>query len=132
MDRRAGLLAMILGRQTERGGRREAIRQLADLRRRLAAAEDTLTDALAAMKQAEGVFDAASDRFDAAELVLDTAREERAAAPRDRYAARQACQQASATADRLARRVRDLTERLDRPELVGTRTSSCRTGVLIV
>jgi len=33
-------------------GRREAIRQLADLRRRLAAAENALADALAAMKQA--------------------------------------------------------------------------------
>jgi hypothetical protein len=43
-------------------GRREAIQQLADLRRRLAAAEDALTDALAAMKQAEWAFDAASDR----------------------------------------------------------------------
>jgi hypothetical protein len=40
--------------------RREAIRQLAGMRRRLAAAEDALTDALAAMKQAEGAFDAAS------------------------------------------------------------------------
>jgi hypothetical protein len=32
--------------------RREAIRQLAELRRRLAAAEDALTNALAAMRQA--------------------------------------------------------------------------------
>jgi hypothetical protein len=36
--------------------RRAAIRQLAGLRRRQAAAEDALTDALAAMKQAEGAF----------------------------------------------------------------------------
>jgi chromosome segregation ATPase len=95
-------------------GRREAIWQLTDLRRRLATAEDTLTDALAAMKQAEGAFDAASDRFDAAERALDAAREQRAAARRDRYAARQAYERASATADRLARGVRDLAERLDR------------------
>jgi hypothetical protein len=47
--------------------RREAIRQLAELRRRQAAAEDALTDALAAMKSAEGAFDAAEDRFGAAE-----------------------------------------------------------------
>jgi hypothetical protein len=59
-------------------GRREAVRQLADLRRRLAAAEDAVTDALAAMKQAEGVFDAASDRFDAAERAIDAARGQRA------------------------------------------------------
>lgn len=37
------------------------IQQLADLRRRLEAAEGALTDALAAMKQAEGAFDAAAD-----------------------------------------------------------------------
>jgi len=96
-------------------GRREAVRQLADLRRRLAAAEDAVTDALAAMKQAEGAFDAASDRFDAAERALDAAREQRAQARRDRYTARQAYERASATADRLARGVRDLAERLDRP-----------------
>jgi hypothetical protein len=94
--------------------RREAIRQLAGLRRRLAAAEDALTDALAAMKQAEGAFDAASDRFDATERALDAAREERARARRERYTARQSYEQASTTADRLARRVREASERLDR------------------
>jgi hypothetical protein len=41
--------------------------------------------------------------------------EQRAAARRDRYAARQAYERASATAGRLARRVRDLAEQLDRP-----------------
>jgi uncharacterized protein (DUF3084 family) len=95
-------------------GRPEAVRQLADLRRRLAAAEDAVTDALA-VKQAEGAFDAAGDRFDAAERSLDATREQRAAARRDRYTARQAYARASATADRLARRVRDLAELLDRP-----------------
>jgi hypothetical protein len=69
-------------------GRREAIRQLAELRRRLAAAEDAFADALAAMKQAEGAFDAASDRFGAAERALDAAREDRANARRDRLAPR--------------------------------------------
>ena len=69
--------------------------------------------------------------------MLDQAREERAQARRERYAARQAHKRASVTADRLARRVRDLAERLDRPaelagKISGARTSSCRTGVLIV
>ena len=101
--------------------RREAIRHLADLRRRLEAAERALTDALAASKRAEEAFDAASDRFDAAERALDEAREDRARARRDRYAARQAYERASATADRLARRVRETSERLDRAaELAAT------------
>lgn len=90
------------------------MRQLADLRRRLEAAEGALTDGLAALKRAEEAFDAASDRFDTAERALDAAREERAQARRDRYAARQAYERASATADRLARRVRETSERLDR------------------
>lgn len=93
--------------------RREAIRQLAELRRRHAAAQDALTDALAAMKQADGAYDAASDRFDAAERALDAAREDRAQARRDRYAARQAYDRASVAADRLARRMRELSEGLD-------------------
>jgi hypothetical protein len=38
----------------------------------------------------------------------------RTAAPRDRHAARQAYERASATADRLARGVRDLAGRMDR------------------
>ena len=101
--------------------RREAIRQLADLRRRLEAAERALTDALASSKRAEEAFDAASDRFDAAERALDEAREDRARARRDRYAARQAYERASVTADRLARRVRETSERLNRAaELAAT------------
>ena len=94
-------------------GRREAIRQLGDLRRRLTAAEDALADALAAMKQAEGAFGDAIDSFDAAEWALGAAREERAQARRDRYTARQASERTSMIADRLARRVRELSERLD-------------------
>src|SRR5689334_19492772 len=66
------------------------------------------------MKQAEGTFDAASDRFDAAERALDAAREERAQARRERYAARQAYERTSMAADRLAQRVREASERLDR------------------
>jgi hypothetical protein len=90
------------------------MRQLADLRRRMGAAEGALTDALATLKRAEEGFDAASDRFNAAERALDEAREDRAQARRDRYAARQAYERASAAADRLARRVRETSERLDR------------------
>jgi hypothetical protein len=41
------------------------------------------------MKQAEAAFDAAQDRFAAAERVLDVVREEPAQARRERYAARQ-------------------------------------------
>ena len=108
--------------------RREAIRQLAGLRRRLEAAEGALADDLAAMKRAETVFDAASDRFDAAEHALDEAREERAQARRDRYAARQAYERASATADRLARRVRETAERLDRAEELAATLQLCPGG----
>ena len=97
--------------------RREAIWQLADLRRRLAAAEDALADALAAMKSAEGAFDAASDRFDAAERALDAAREDRAQARRGRYAARQAYERAAIAADRLQRRVTEMAGRLSRMPL---------------
>jgi Bifunctional DNA primase/polymerase, N-terminal len=59
-------------------------------------------------------FEAASDRFTNAEAALDSAREDRAQARRERYAARQAYQRASTTADRLARLVREAAERLDR------------------
>jgi hypothetical protein len=89
------------------------MRHLADLRRRLPAAEDALADALATMKRAEEAYDAADDRFTAAENALDAAREDRAQARRARYAARQAHDQASTAVDRLQRRVRDLAERLD-------------------
>ena len=113
--------------------RRDTIRQLAELRRRLAAAETALADAQAAMKRAETAladaqaamkraetaFDAANDRFAGAERALDVAREERAQARRERYVARQVYEQASTAADRLARRVRELAERLDRMPLAG-------------
>jgi hypothetical protein len=75
------------------------MRQLADLRRRLAAAEDVRADALANMKRAEE---------------FDAANEDRAQAPTARYAARQAHQRASTTLDRLQRRVRELAERMDK------------------
>ena len=50
------------------------MRQLADLRRKLGAAEDALAEAHAASKRAE-------EAFDAAERVLDAAREDRAQEP---------------------------------------------------
>ena len=87
--------------------RREAIRQLADMRRRLAAAEDALADALAAMTRAEEGRDAASDRFDAAERVVDDARGHRVQARRVRHAARLADKRTAMTTDRLQRRVTD-------------------------
>src|SRR6516165_4262389 len=84
--------------------RRDAIRQLAELRRRLAAAEDALTEAHAAAKRAEEAYDAANDSFASAEAALDAARTERAQAREARYAARQTYQRASTAADRLERR----------------------------
>lgn len=89
---------------------------MAELWRRLAATEDALAEAGAAMKRAEGAFGAASDRFGAAERALDAAREERAQARRDRYAARQEHERAAPAADRLQRRVTELAGRLDRME----------------
>lgn len=104
--------------------RREAIRQLAGLRSRLAAAEDTLAEAQAAMKRAEAAFDAASDRFTSAEAYLDAAREERAQARQARYAARQAYERARVVAERLGRRVREMSERLDRTSELAARLSA--------
>lgn len=101
------------------------MRQLADLRRRPEAAEGALADALAAMKHAEAEFDAADDRFTAAEHALDRVREERAQARRDRYAARQAHERAIVTADRLTRRVRELSDWLD-----GLTTAAPRAGAV--
>jgi uncharacterized protein (DUF3084 family) len=92
--------------------RREAIRQLNELRRRLTAAQDMLADAQVTMKRAEAAFDAASDRSAEAESALDAARAERAQARRDRYAAQQAHERASTAVDRLERRVRELSDRL--------------------
>ena len=65
------------------------------------------------MKSAEAAYDAADARFTAAERALDEAREERAVARRERYAARQAHERAAITAERLQRRERELSERLD-------------------
>jgi chromosome segregation ATPase len=93
-------------------GRREALRQLNDLRRRLAAAQDGLAGAQATVKRAEAAFDAASDRFAEAERALDAARAERAQARRDRYAAQQAHDRASTAVERLQRRARELSDRL--------------------
>src|SRR5579871_5215867 len=92
-------------------GRREVILELADLRRRLAAAEDALTDALTAMKSAEGIRcrQRPFRRYRAC-----TRCGPRTACPGQAGpdTARQAYDRASVTADRLARRVRELAERL--------------------
>jgi septation ring formation regulator EzrA len=94
--------------------RREAMHHLADLRRRLAEAEDALVEAQAARKRGETTFDAASDRFAAVEQALDAARDEQARARQERYAARQAHAQAEVTMKRLQRGIDELAERLDR------------------
>ena len=96
-------------------GRAAAIRQLSELRRRLAVAQDVLAGTLVTVEQAETAFEAANDRFAEAEHAVDTARAERAQARQGRYAARQAQQRASAAVQRLERRLRDLTDRLGGP-----------------
>lgn len=93
--------------------RREAIRQRADVSRRLTAAEDTLTETQAALKQAETEFDTATDRVAEAERALDAAYAERNQARRKRYAARQGHEQASALVARLRRRLAEISNRLD-------------------
>ncbi len=90
------------------------MRQLAEVRRRLVAAEDVLAAALAEMKRADEAFDAASDRFAVAESALDAAREERAVARWERYAARQAHGSAATAMARLQRRVSELSGWADR------------------
>ena len=79
----------------------------------------------AAMKQAEGAFDAASDRFDAASVPLTWPAR---SAPRRGEAGtrRQEHERAAAAADRLQRRVSELAGRLDRmAELAGSRAAGC-------
>ncbi|MGN6174628.1 MAG: hypothetical protein ACTHPS_17040 [Streptosporangiaceae bacterium] len=93
--------------------RREAIRQLADLRRRLDAAEHALAEAQTEQKRAETAFDAASDRFTEIEHSLDAARADRDQARRARYAARHAHEKAATRLARLQRRERQLAEQLD-------------------
>jgi hypothetical protein len=100
-------------------GRREAIRQLADTRRWLEAAEQALAEAQAARKEAEEAYDAANDRFTEIERALDEARAERDRARRARYAARQEHEQLSALVARLQRRERELAERPGGPGVTG-------------
>lgn len=69
---------------------------------------------MAAPKRAETAFDGASDRFTEAEQALEAARERRARAREDGYAARQAYERANVTAGRLQCRVSELADRLDR------------------
>jgi hypothetical protein len=102
------------------------------VRRRLAAAEDALAEALAEMKRAEEALDASNDRFAAAVSVLDVAREERAAARRERSAARQAHERASTVVARLQRRVAEMAERIGRMSGLAACLTWRRTRVLIV
>jgi uncharacterized protein (DUF3084 family) len=92
--------------------RREAIRQLAEVRTRLEASEDALTGAGAALKEVEVRFAAADERVAAAEDALHAAYADREATRRERYAARQAHERAAAMVERLGRRVGQLTDQL--------------------
>jgi chromosome segregation ATPase len=116
---------MLEGVMDQAGVRRQAGQQLADVRRRLAAAEDTETGTRAALKDAEAEYDAASDRVAAAERALDEARADRGQALRTRYAARQAHERASALAERLQRRVDEISGRLDRMPLAVAAPRGC-------
>jgi uncharacterized protein (DUF3084 family) len=94
--------------------RREATRRLAETRAQLEAAGDALTGADASLRQAETRFGAADARVDAARGALDEAWAELEAARRERCAAWQAHEQASAMVERLQRRVSELTGQLSR------------------
>jgi exonuclease VII small subunit len=72
--------ATIIGWHTGRGNAARRCGNWPSCATGLEAAEDALTDALAAMKRAETAYDAANDRFAEAEQALDTAREQRAQA----------------------------------------------------
>jgi len=86
------------------------------VRRRLAAAEAALEEAHAIRKRAKEAYDAAGDRFDTADAVLDAARQDRAHTRAERYAARQVHERANQAVARLQRRIIDLAEQLERTE----------------
>jgi uncharacterized protein (DUF3084 family) len=92
--------------------RRDAVRQLAELRTRLEAAEDALAGAEASLKEAQTRFDAADAQVAKAEDALHAAYADREAARYDRYAGRQAHERASTQVERIRRRVGELTDRL--------------------
>jgi hypothetical protein len=94
--------------------RRETQRRLTDLRTRLAAARRELTAAQATLRRAERRFSTADDTVARAEHTLDDARAARDLARRERYAARQARDRVTLAIERLQRRERDLSGRLDR------------------
>jgi hypothetical protein len=103
--------------------RREAKRRLTDARGRLTAAERELADARARLRLAERGFGVADGRVTKAEQALDAARTQRDQARRERYAARQAYGRASLTVDRLQRRIREVSDHLDRmPPLAPTQS----------
>lgn len=94
--------------------RRETIRQLTGLHRKLAAAQTALAGTQITLTQAEAAFDAAGERVAQAENTLDAARAEHAQARQQRYAARQAYARASTAVERLQRQVDQVSERLNR------------------
>jgi chromosome segregation ATPase len=94
--------------------RREAQRRLTDVNGRLAAAERKLADAQAVLQLAEHRFSDADGQVAMAEETLDAARAARDLARRGRYAARQDRDRATLAIERLQRRARDLSGRLDR------------------
>jgi hypothetical protein len=94
--------------------RREAIRELAEVRARLEAAGDALTGTEAALKEAEARFAAADERVAAAENARHATCAGREAARPVRYAARQAHQRAGAMVERLQRCVSETVGRLGR------------------
>jgi chromosome segregation ATPase len=99
--------------------KREARRQLADVRKRLANAQQEHATTEAAAREAETRFDAASARVTDLERALDEACTEQARARRERYAARQARARAAEAVRRLERRERQVSGRLERmPPLV--------------
>jgi uncharacterized protein (DUF3084 family) len=110
-------------------GRREAIRQLSELRRRLVAAQDALAGAQATAQRAETAFEAASEDFAEAEGALDAARERRAHMRRERYAARQARERAAAIVARLEGRVRELSDRAGQPPTLTTHHVSLTSNI---
>ncbi len=111
--------------------RRETQRRLTDLRFRLAAASRELTDAQITLRRAERRFSAADGKVARAEHTLDDARAARDLARRERYAARQARDRVMLAIERLQRRERDLSGRLDRMPPLGL-SGSCTSSERVI
>jgi uncharacterized protein (DUF3084 family) len=102
-------------------GRREAMRQLAELPPQAGGGRGCARRCSRHDEAGRGRVRFRQYRFDEAERALDEARDERARARREQYAARQTHEQADTAVARLQRRVTELSERLYRlAELPGT------------